>query len=67
MFKVMNETDLMNVNGGATKGVPIYKDGYIYSWAYIDYNSPIVEYRWEPDFRLKKWVCNAYTYHKFRD
>ena len=44
MFKAMNAIDLMEKNGGATKGVPVYREGYIVSWAYIPNESPIVEY-----------------------
>lgn len=64
MFKAMNAIELMETNGGGTKGVPVYKEGYIISWSYISSDSPIVEYWYMPGRNGYERV--AFTYHRFR-
>lgn len=60
MFKTMNVSELMKINGGANvKGVPYYYGGSIVKWGYIPYDSPIKGYRYDTrSGRYEPYYCD---------
>ena len=74
MFNTMNEKELLTVNGGAYRSVPVYStDGRILTWQQVEYDSEIQEFWFEVDWRAPKNPDGsrplkkvAYNYHKFR-